>query len=458
MSIRIRLKNLGVIGEAEFSLGDLTIICGKNNTGKTYATYAMYGFLESWQNHFDIEIQDSLVSVLRKGGVATVDLGQYADNANRIIAEACEKYTAQLDHVFAASEGRFSESKFLFQTDSPNISELEIDYKMTTYEDLPLIYSKKKGSSEMTVTLVAKDAEPTEDDLHFTLLLTRLFIADAVFSNLFPNVFISSAERTGVTVFRKELNFARKHLLERLRQESKNVVYRSLLLHAYQNYPQPVEENADFISRLEDITKRQSFIAKENPEMLRDFSDIVGGDYSMSPNDQLFFSPKEGGPRLTMVESSSAVRALFDIGIYLRHVAQRGDLLIVDEPELNLHPENQRRIARLLARLVNSGVKVFVTTHSDYIIKELNTLIMLNHDKPHLKRIAKDNGYRDAELINSDQVKVYIAEEVPSEEEPGGHTLVPADIDPVLGIEARSFDETIDDMNRILEDIVWGAE
>ena len=39
-----------------------------------------------------------------------------------------------------------------------------------------------------------------------------------------------------------------------------------------------------------------------------------------------------------------------------------------------------------------------------------------------------------------------------------GLTLVPADIDPVLGIEAPSFDETIDEMNSILQDIVWGAE
>ena len=83
---------------------------------------------------------------------------------------------------------------------------------------------------------------------------------------------------------------------------------------------------------------------------------------------------------------------------------------MVDEPELSLHPENQRRIARLFARLANLGVKVFITTHSDYIVKELNTLIMLNHDKPHLKRIAEENGYLDSELINVDQVKVYVAE------------------------------------------------
>ena len=46
-------------------------------------------------------------------------------------------------------------------------------------------------------------------------------------------------------------------------------------------------------------------------------------------------------------------------------------MLFIDEPELNLHPGNQRRIARLFARLSKLGIKVFITTHSDYIIKEL---------------------------------------------------------------------------------------
>lgn len=134
---------------------------------------------------------------------------------------------------------------------------------------------------------------------------------------------------------------------------------------------------------------------------------------------------------------------------------------MVDEPELSLHPENQRRIARLFARLANIGVKVFVTTHSDYIVKELNTLIMLNHDKPHLKRIAEENSYQDSELINAYQVKVYMTKEKSMPLEKGqkrGYTLVPADIDPEFGIEADSFDKTIDDMNRIQRAIVWGAK
>lgn len=136
---------------------------------------------------------------------------------------------------------------------------------------------------------------------------------------------------------------------------------------------------------------------------------------------------------------------------------------MVDEPELNLHPENQRRVARLFVRLINIGIKVFITTHSDYIIKELNTLIMLNHDKPHLGQLRDREGYKTEELLSPDKIKVYIAEEALVKLEEGQRrtrcqTLVAADINRELGIEASSFDKTIEEMNRIQEEIVWGGE
>jgi hypothetical protein len=37
-------------------------------------------------------------------------------------------------------------------------------------------------------------------------------------------------------------------------------------------------------------------------------------------------------------------------------------------------------------------------------------------------------------------------------------TLVPANVAADTGIEARSFDETIEEMNRIQDEIVWGGE
>jgi predicted ATPase len=43
--MKVKAKNLCPLKQPEFVLGDLTIICGGNNTGKTYATYALFGLI-----------------------------------------------------------------------------------------------------------------------------------------------------------------------------------------------------------------------------------------------------------------------------------------------------------------------------------------------------------------------------------------------------------------------------
>ena len=52
--MRVSMENIGIIRYAEFEVGDLTLICGTNNTGKTYATYALYGFLNYFQKEADL--------------------------------------------------------------------------------------------------------------------------------------------------------------------------------------------------------------------------------------------------------------------------------------------------------------------------------------------------------------------------------------------------------------------
>ena len=466
MSLKVRLKNLGILKHAEFLLGDLTVICGKNNTGKTYATYALYGFLDSWRGLIDFGVRDTQIQHLLTDGGLNIELAQYVEKADRLLARACNRYTNQLARlVFATTEDRFRNSEFHVETGKIDIRDTEFKREMGIIPERPLTYSKKKGSEEVTVALTVEGDREREIDPFFARSAINFIIGYAVFYDSFPKPFISSAERTGAAIFRRELDFARNALLEKMSQEGKTIDPLILLSESYQRYPSPIKANVDFIRDLEDVGKRQSFIAKEHPEVLADFADIIGGEYTIAQDDQLYYTPKGTRLKLTMIESSGAVRALLDIGFYLRHDVQKGDLLMVDEPELNLHPENQRRIARLFARLVNLGVKVFITTHSDYIIKELNTLIMLKRKTPHLKEIAKENGYdQDTESINANQVKVYTAKEdfLPLQEgqkrRRKGYTLVEADVDRELGIKAPSFDDTINEMNRIQRDIVWGAE
>ncbi|MEO5357245.1 MAG: ATP-binding protein [Nitrospirae bacterium YQR-1] len=461
--MKIKVKNLGVLRQAEFELGDLTIICGKNNTGKTYATYALFGFLSFWRSVFKIDIPAEFVERLMKDGAADIDLEYFVRKAPDIVKQGCLDYIKHLPNVFASSEKNFSDASFLINIDVNDVN-LKKSFERTISSSNNKLFaiSKQADDSKFLISLLVD-----KDDVKVPSQIISQIIGDAVkeilFSSLFPNVFIASAERTGAAIFRKELNFARNRILEEISSKGIEIDPFDLLTKAYSDYPLPVKDNVDFTRQLEEISKKDSFITRQHPDILSDFGNIIGGSYSVTKNEELFFIPKVNKRlKLTMDASSSAVRSLLDIGFYLRHVAKENDLLMIDEPELNLHPENQRRVARLLARLVNTGIKVFLTTHSDYIIKELNTLIMLNHDKTHLKHIMESEGYKKEEMISPYKVRVYIAEEALVNIDGCSRrskclTFVPADIDPELGIEVRSFDTTINEMNRIQEAIYFGG-
>ena len=53
-------------------------------------------------------------------------------------------------------------------------------------------------------------------------------------------------------------------------------------------------------------------------------------------------------------------------------------LLIIEEPESHLHPAIQSVFARELARLVRSGVRVLLTTHSEWFLEQIGNLVRLS--------------------------------------------------------------------------------
>lgn len=464
--MKISLENLGVLKQAEFELGDLTLICGGNNTGKTYATYALYGFLSHRSRILKFEIPNWQISTFIDEGVMRIDVISCAKEADKILKRGCQRYSRGLPRVFASRPANFRNSRFQVNLQPDALSgvasrafERVIGLNKTQF----LFLTKAAEETDLVISLLS-DAETVK--VHPTSMIEDM-ISDAlneiIFDKVFPNPFIASAERTGAAIFRKELNFARNRLLEEMTRSDKDIDPMELLFKSYQDYALPVKDNADFIRQIESIAKEDSILATSHPQILNDFSDIIGGEYIAGSNDTIYFKPSRTDMKLTMDESSSAVRSLLDIGFYLRHVVKSGDLLMVDEPELNLHPENQRRIARLFARLVNLGIRVFITTHSDYIVKELNTLIMLDQDKPYLRRIAEEEGYQPEEFLSAEKLRVYIAEKAliklkNNTRKSRCQTLTEANINQQFGIEASSFDETINKMNEIQDAIVWGDD
>jgi hypothetical protein len=49
--------------------------------------------------------------------------------------------------------------------------------------------------------------------------------------------------------------------------------------------------------------------------------------------------------------------------------------LIIDEPESHLHPAMQVAFTRQIAEIVRAGVRVIVTTHSEWVLEELGNVV-----------------------------------------------------------------------------------
>ena len=167
MSLKIHLKNLGILKQAEFSLGDLTLICGENNTGKTYAAYALYGFLLSWRGLLDFGVSEDQAQRLLTDGGIKIGLVGYVERAAQMFAEACERYIDQLDTIFVPADDRFRNSEFHIEIGAINIRDKEFTHEMEIGPERFLSYSKEKGSEELRVSLVVKKDQEREIDPFF---------------------------------------------------------------------------------------------------------------------------------------------------------------------------------------------------------------------------------------------------------------------------------------------------
>ena len=78
---------------------------------------------------------------------------------------------------------------------------------------------------------------------------------------------------------------------------------------------------------------------------------------------------------LPLMNASSMVSEVAPLVLYLRYWVEPGDVLIIEEPESHLHPAMQVEFTRQLAALVQAGVRVIITTHSEWVLEELANIV-----------------------------------------------------------------------------------
>ena len=431
-------KNLGSIKEAQIEMGNLTVICGKNNTGKTYLTYVVWGMLSNQltytmqnPNTFPEIDKIDIKNRLNSGKVVEVDLELVKKSIERKLFNDIEGLSAQLHKIFSINKSFFQNTIININATDIDLYAKELKRRYSTI-NTSILYEKDVNSHIVKLFLEHKNQAIDELDVENLWLFL-------VANLLYSPVFLLTAQRDSVELFYKTLDKQNSNLINKLR-ETKNLD----LLEQIARFALPIEKNIDFARDLLNITKYNSFLTEENSTLLSEIELILGVNFIIS-NETVLIKDTKTSTIIPSYVASTSVRSLLHLHFWLKHQARKGDLLMIDEPELNLHPENQIKMARLFAKLVNAGIRVWITTHSDYIVKELNNCIMLGNVSNRTEILEKYKGeYSENDILKAEDLKAYIAYNLPD----GGSTVRKIEIDK-YGMVESTFDETIDKMNEI---------
>lgn len=124
-------------------------------------------------------------------------------------------------------------------------------------------------------------------------------------------------------------------------------------------------------------------LSEESDEIERLVSDALGGKMISVQKEgyprKFQWLPKSSDQPIPMVMASSGQMSAWPLVVIAKDIFAAGNIplfLHIEEPEIHLHPKSQVAIVKLLAYLVNHGIRIVVTTHSLTVLYALNNLTL----------------------------------------------------------------------------------
>lgn len=456
----IKVQKFGAIKNAEIDLSKkLSVFCEPNGTGKTYLAYLIYALTSQYNRNIGNSLSTDKIKELFENNETNITIDskvllEYKSGIFRSVKD-------NLWNIFALSENKsekyFKDTEIICLTTDNDfldiINKIEIDEPVKLF-GFEFNILKKSNSLDLNIKLSEKIIKNSDFKNFVDLLLLSSIYSILSFypitsSTIFP------VERNSIYTFSDELsinNNERFELIKELSAGKKDINPIELFFKRTTRYPQPIRDGLRVAEDLENIQKNNSLFFDFAEEIE---NELLKGKVGITSEGNVEFA-SEKAPRikLSFHQSSSIVKTLSSLVIYLKHLASYNDLLIIDEPELNLHPDNQVKLTRIFARLINKGLRLVISTHSDYIIREINNLIMFSNVDAK-EDFSSIYNYNKGEYINLNDVSAYFFNY--KNERAKQTEVTPIKIDK-YGFEVETLDKTIDYLSEISNDLFFNLK
>ena len=454
--MEIKVNNLGAIKEGTYDLTKrFSIFCGPNGTGKTYLAYVIYGLLK---RKIHIPGKEKLAETLvnKKKASMEIDFSKLAKYRESLISTTVRN----IDELFGIGESDamriFKDFVCSFTTNNDDFKQIIIQSKIATLQNIQGVnirIEKEAGSTQMLLYVI-DESIPTNIIGNFRFFLdSHLYYLLSIYP--IGGVEIFPVERNSIYTFSKELSIRKQDALDHMQMlmnKKKQIDVFDLL--SSKRYPMPIRDGLNIAEDLTEIRKYNSPVVDFAKYME---SDLLHGSVQISSEGEIQFKPTKSPKTVLPIQmTASVIKTLSSLDVYLHHNAKPNDLIIIDEPEINLHPDNQIMVARMLVRLMNHGFRILISTHSDYIIREINNMVMMsNKESAVVKEMVEKGKYLSDEYIDPSDLGVYYFNYASKRNK---QVVVQKVNVEDSGFTIASIDKTIQEQNTIAEDLYYGIK
>ena len=368
----LTLKNIGKIAEASVELNGITVIAGENNTVKSTVGKVLFCIFNSFykiKEKIDEERQDTIEEILAvldrrliNTSVSRADIGdfsqalldnreQYIENSD-LLQEYIEEWflkkdeTSQLD-LKAESLGEFIEPiTSILSVSDEEILKTVLQKKLSAEFNSQInnLYSEEEGKidlkiKETEVGMIIRNNELASIKNNFDLHTEVIYIDDPfVLDNL-------RSERSQLFLNRNYANH-QEHLKQKLRKiDNRSEIKVALNEIITTKKIDVILQKLDLICSGEMVRNRMSFVyQKKNSNVVFNMKNISTG-----------------------LKTFVILKTLL-----LNNSLEENGTIVLDEPEIHLHPEWQLLFAELIVLLQKEfNMHILLNTHSPYFLRAI---------------------------------------------------------------------------------------
>ena len=479
--VRVSVEKFGPIEKGSVNIRPLTIFVGPSNTGKTYLAILIYALHRTLQGFPRFPIKDRYFYFQEEDYSLTDAELERIVNADRKsllfseLPQSMRNFAQNFlsNEKFLADDLR-SELERCFDLDSvsglirmfekPNVTKLSIAVREEEQElwnffmrisesditsrgninDIELFSKRRFGSDKAYGRMIGRlrrhfvNEGEKRKDRQLSFLLAELW----------EMLFHPIREQPVETYY---LPAARSGIMQSHRVIASSLVARSTRagLERFPELPTFSGVMADFMQRLilYDVSGPHFRVQPRRKSMkaIRALAEALehrtlGGQIrtnrpSPGAYPEFVYRPLEAKQDIRLTRASSMVSELAPVVLFIRGNICSGDTLIIEEPEAHLHPAAQTEMAATLAGLVRCGVRVVVTTHSDWLLKGIGNLIRQGELEEQAGESAS-KGLSPSSLRPRD-VGIWLFHKYDANQ---GSTIREIEFDRIEGIEPSDYD------------------